>query len=131
MVIPYLDFHCPILNRLAEYHAHLRKNWLFFSSTDIHFLKGFLLAACRHLSMVYPDGDYAQLAIQYKLSYVKSLRQGISAEAEPPSGTSVTRALVLAFDEVSSKNRRPGVLTPTHTVLASSEHSKGRPLANR
>lgn len=101
MVIPHLDFHCPVMNHLAEYHAHMRKNWIFFSSTDVDFLQGFLLAACRHLSMVHVDRNYyAQLATQYKLRYVKSLRQSISAEAQPLSATAVTRALVLAFDEL-------------------------------
>ncbi|KAI0827812.1 hypothetical protein F5Y06DRAFT_283583 [Hypoxylon sp. FL0890] len=56
VVLPYLYYHCPVMQHFAEYNSYMRKNWLRFSSTDVDLLRGFLLAACRHLSMVHPGG---------------------------------------------------------------------------
>ncbi|KAK7428597.1 hypothetical protein QQZ08_004858 [Neonectria magnoliae] len=50
--------------------------------------------------MVNLEKDFAQVAVQYKLSYVQSLRQTISAGSPSSNRTAVTKALVLAFDEI-------------------------------
>ncbi|KAH8658537.1 hypothetical protein BGZ61DRAFT_371055 [Ilyonectria robusta] len=100
VVLPYLNFHCPVLKNVGESSEYMRKNWIFLSSTDADFLQGFLLAACRHLSMVNLDGDYAQFAIQYKLRYIQSLRQAISSDNPSSCRIAVTKALVLTLDEI-------------------------------
>lgn len=92
---------CPVIKHFAEYSHYMRDNWLLFSSTDIDFLKGFLLASCRHLSLVHFQEEYARIAIQYKLDYVQSLRKIISTEDLSLGRVAVTRALVLASDDVS------------------------------
>ncbi|KAI5459603.1 hypothetical protein BGZ63DRAFT_255019 [Mariannaea sp. PMI_226] len=100
VVVPYLDHHCPVMQYLGEYHEYIRKNWILLSSTDADLLRGFLLAACRHLSLVHLNKDYTQFALEYKLDYVQSLRKAIS-EGNPSSRRiAVTRALVLALDEI-------------------------------
>lgn len=83
-------------------HYYRRQNWILFSSTEVDLLKGFLLAVCRHLCMVQSEKECEQLAIQYKLTYVQSLREAISAIGLPSSRTAVGKALVLSMDEVSS-----------------------------
>lgn len=77
---------------------------MLFSSTDASLLRGFLLAACRHLSMVNGEGEYAQLAIQYKLSFIRDLRETIFTEDPLFAGMAITKSLVLAFDEVRPKS---------------------------
>lgn len=104
VVLPYLNFHCPVLKNVGESSEYMRKNWIFFSSTDADFLQGFLLAACRHLSMVNLDGDYAQFAIQYKLRYIRSLREAICSDNPSSCRIAVTKALVLTLDEVRPKS---------------------------
>jgi hypothetical protein len=87
--------------QLSERYQHIRNNWILFSTTDIDFLKGFLLSGCRHLSMIESVEEYAELALQYKLNYLQSLRETISAGTTLSRRTAITRALVLAFDDVS------------------------------
>lgn len=118
VVLPYLNFHCPVLKNMGESGEYMRKNWIFFSSTDTDFLQGFLLAACRHLSMVNLDGDYAQFAIQYKLRYIQSLRQAISSDNPSSCRIAVTKALVLTLDEVRLKSRLALMLPQAETLEA-------------
>lgn len=113
VVLPYLNLHCPVLKNVDEPSEYMRKNWIFFSSTDADFLQGFLLAACRHLSMVNLDGDYAQFAIQYKLRYIQSLRQAISSDTPSSCRIAVTQALVLTLDEVRPKSRLALIFPPS------------------
>ncbi|KAI1141735.1 hypothetical protein F5Y05DRAFT_373635 [Hypoxylon sp. FL0543] len=100
VVLPYLYYHCPVMQQFADYNNYMRKNWLRYSSADVDLLRGFLLASCRHLSIVHSEGDYIKLAIQYKLEYVQSLRETISTTDPFLGRLAVTRALVLAFDEI-------------------------------
>ncbi|KAI0138976.1 hypothetical protein F4776DRAFT_617512 [Hypoxylon sp. NC0597] len=100
VVVPYMCIHCPVMQHFAEYSNYMRRNWIIFSSTDVDLLKGFLLASCRHLSMVHLEEEYVNIAIQYKLAYVQSLREIISTEDPSLGRIAVTRALVLAFDDI-------------------------------
>ncbi|KAH7141096.1 hypothetical protein EDB81DRAFT_799406 [Dactylonectria macrodidyma] len=100
VVRPHLNLNCPVMKNAGESQEYMRQNWMFLSSTDIDFLRGFLLAACRHLSIVNMDENYVQLAIQYKLGYVQSLRQDILANNEASKRVAVTKALVLTLDEL-------------------------------
>lgn len=61
---------------------------------------GFLLTASRHLSMGGSEITYTRLALQYKLRYVQNLRETISTATLASRRAAVTKALVLAFDEV-------------------------------
>lgn len=101
VVVPYLDLHCPVMRHLGGDYHYRKQNWILLASTEIDLLKGFLLAACRHLFIVHLEKEFGQLAIQYKLSYVRSLRETISATGAESSRMAVTKALVLAIDEVS------------------------------
>lgn len=104
-IAPLLETQCPVVNHFGQNHDSMRGNWLLFSSTDINLLHGFLLTACRHLSL--QQGEiYAVWAIQYKLKYVQDLRESLSADDPTSRRTAVSKALVLAFDEVN-KNSSP------------------------
>ncbi|KAF4971405.1 hypothetical protein FZEAL_9856 [Fusarium zealandicum] len=101
VVVPQLCLQCPILEHLGRGHRSMRDNWVLYSSTDTDLLKGFLLAACRHLSVFQSEEEYTQLALQYKLSYVQSLREVISMGNPSLSRVAVARAMVLVFDEIT------------------------------
>lgn len=89
------------MKHLGGDYRYRKQNWILFSSTEVELLKGFLLAACRHLYIVHLEKEFGQLAIQYKLNYVRSLRETISATGPASSRMAVTKALVLGIDEVS------------------------------
>jgi hypothetical protein len=97
----------------GDYH-YRKQNWILFSSTEIELLKGFLLAACRHLYIVHLEKEFGPLAIQYKLNYVRSLRETISATGPASGRMAVTKALVLSIDEVRPMFR----FQATHTSRA-------------
>ncbi|KAJ3549027.1 hypothetical protein NM208_g727 [Fusarium decemcellulare] len=100
VVYPYMSAHCPIMQNFREYHAYMRTNWILLSSTDRDLLIGFLLASSRHLSLVQCEKEYSEIAIQYKLNCVKSLRDAISTGDPALSRAAITRALVLTLDEL-------------------------------
>lgn len=91
---------CPILNVLGDENRRIRDNWVILSSTNLEILKGTLLSACRWLSIVQQETEYAELAIQYKLRLVRDLQETIGMGCLLSSRSAVSKALVLAFDEV-------------------------------
>ncbi|KAF7562260.1 hypothetical protein G7046_g1851 [Stylonectria norvegica] len=103
-VFPDMQAQCPIINYLGARHDYITSNWILFSSTDLELLKGFLLAASRHLYMLGRDDRYEAIAIHYKLRYVRSLRETIRGGDLFSSRAAVTRAVVLAFDEMMVRN---------------------------
>lgn len=92
--------YCPVIYDLGKRHEYIVNNWILISSTDIELLSGFLLTACRHLSMVEHKQEYEESALQYKLRCVEGLRSTISAGILSSSRMAVTKALVLVSDEV-------------------------------
>ncbi|KAH6880359.1 hypothetical protein B0T10DRAFT_581623 [Thelonectria olida] len=100
VVAPNMKTHCPLMTYLGGRHSYVKNNWILVSSTNIDFLRGFLLAACRDLSMMSSKTEYSELAIQYKLTYVQNLREAMLCGDQVSRQTAVTRALVLAFDEI-------------------------------
>ncbi|CAI0646565.1 unnamed protein product [Colletotrichum noveboracense] len=99
VVVPEMLSQCPVLNYMGKHNDHVRNNWVLLSSADTDFLKGFLLAACRHLSTIKSEKEYAEIAIQYKLRYIQDLRRTILSDGPSSRREAVTRALVLAFDD--------------------------------
>lgn len=130
IVMPYLSAHCPIARSLGQYHEYLRRNWIIISSHDAEFIRGFLLAASRHLSVVESNIEFEEIAIRYKLEHLAKLRKDVSMQPMSINPRSVSSALVLSFDEVSlsihiwslrmyeGKYSHPG-------LDASREHSNG------
>ncbi|KAF3798180.1 hypothetical protein GCG54_00010526 [Colletotrichum gloeosporioides] len=100
VVVPEMLSQCPVLNYMRKHNDHVRNNWVLLNSAHMEFLKGFLLAACRHLSTVKSDREYAEIAIQYKLRYIQDLRRTILVDGPSSRREAVTRALVLAFDDI-------------------------------
>jgi hypothetical protein len=62
------------------------------------------LASCRTLANSYTDRPeqklFNRLAFQYKLIILQSLREAITVEAPEFSDSTVSKALMLAYDEV-------------------------------
>lgn len=75
------------------------------SSTDAGFIKGFLLVACRHSSLVQSMVEVEEKVFQYKLQHLENLRMDISTQPKILHLRSVASALILAFHEVSSTLR--------------------------
>lgn len=94
-----MQLYCPLFN-FFDHQPNYIKNWVTYASTDLELLKGFLLTACRHLALDDSDKEYAEIAVQYKLTYVQSLQQHIAGESLAARRTAVTKALVLAMDDV-------------------------------
>ena len=86
---------------LKEKVIDIRSHWMFFISSDPIILRGFLLAACRHLSLVELQDQYADIAIKYKLSYLQGLQRRMFVDKPSSRREAVSMTTVLAFDEVS------------------------------
>ncbi|KAK4121003.1 hypothetical protein N657DRAFT_648380 [Parathielavia appendiculata] len=105
VVSPAICDRCPILNGLGiEHRRRVRDNWAILSSTDLEILRGTLLSACRWLSMVQQETEYAELAIEYKLRLVRDLQGTIRTGGLLSSRTAVSKALVLACDEITIRD---------------------------
>ncbi|KAH7253676.1 NADP-dependent oxidoreductase domain-containing protein [Fusarium redolens] len=128
VVMPYLDTHCPIARSVGQYHNYIKSNWIVVSSQDLDFMRGFLLVASRHLSMVASKIEFENKALQYKLEYIKKLRQDVSMQPMSMNPRSVTSALVLAYDEVSllQENSARGYFYGFTTCSWGCEHGSGR-----
>ncbi|EWG53530.1 hypothetical protein FVEG_17136 [Fusarium verticillioides 7600] len=101
IVMPYLSAHCPIARTIRQYHEYVRNNWIIISSQDADFIRGFLLASSRHLSVVESKTKFEEIAIRYKLEHLAKLRKDVALQPMSMSPRSVSSALVLSFDEVS------------------------------
>ncbi|TEA15687.1 hypothetical protein C8034_v002283 [Colletotrichum sidae] len=113
IVFPRVRDSCPIVNYIDKDEHYIRDNWILLGSIDVDFLNGFLLAACRHLSIVEKEKEYAGLAIEYKLRNIRGLRESILGDSLTASRSAVTRALVLACDDLMIQD----ALAATNHVL--------------
>ncbi|GAB1312091.1 hypothetical protein MFIFM68171_02301 [Madurella fahalii] len=111
VVTPDLCDRCPVLNVLGGENRQIRDNWAILSSTNLDMLKGSLLSACRWLSIVQQETEYAKLAIQYKLRLVRDLQETIGVGGLLSCRRAVSKALVLAFDEITIRDM---VMAATH-----------------
>ncbi|KXH54062.1 hypothetical protein CSAL01_01968 [Colletotrichum salicis] len=94
-----MDSQCPMLCYLGENFDHIRNNWLFYGSTDVDFLQGFLFAASRHLSLNHGE-EWGNWAVKYKLQHISDLRRALSSDEMSLRQAGVAKALVLSFDEI-------------------------------
>ncbi|KAI2705214.1 transcriptional regulator family: Fungal Specific TF [Penicillium roqueforti] len=83
---------------------HLNKHFVQLAATNASSLNGLFLVSCRHLSQYLPhNGPYfVQLALQYKIACVRSLREAISSSEihSPISDSTLALPLFLAHDEI-------------------------------
>ena len=100
---------CSTLQRSQISHPesckqHLNKHFVQLAATNASSLNGLFLVSCRHLSQYLPhNGPYfVQLALQYKIACVRSLREAISSSEihSPISDSTLALPLFLAHDEV-------------------------------
>lgn len=104
VVVPQLYEYCSIMTWLSDSDASPcgKTNWVLMASTEVELLHGFLLTASRHLSGTSPNPVFTEHAIQYKLRHVQSLRQSMLSSNPEAGRVAVTKALVLATDDVSA-----------------------------
>lgn len=106
-VIPYMNINCNRLRDPSRYVDLMTREWVRLTLTNIGSLTGVLLAACRHLLMHSELAHFTQLAIQYKLSCVQTLRKTIQVETPLMiSDSTIALGVLLAFDEVRACRRR-------------------------
>lgn len=100
-VVPYVNEHCNRLRDSVNYLEKMTKEWVRLALSDLGFLHGVFLFACRHLVNNHHQQEfYDQLAIQYKIACVRAVNAAISVERVSFSHRTVAKVLVLAWDEV-------------------------------
>lgn len=104
VVLPYLISDCPLAWGLKDKVMDVGSYWMFFNASDPMMLRGFLLVACRHLSLVGLQDEYTQLAMRYKLYYLQTLRGYILSNDISVRRKAVAITTVLALDEVSCQS---------------------------
>jgi hypothetical protein len=89
----------------TSYAEVMTRSWVPFALSDASLLKTLFLTACRHLCHISPQWNRQalnQLAVQYKVDCVQSVRNAISVQTRPPySQAIVGTVLMLAYDEAS------------------------------
>ncbi|KAF5669995.1 hypothetical protein FHETE_4678 [Fusarium heterosporum] len=81
-----------------------REHFMLNHSTDAIILRGLLLVACRHLSLVGMQDEYTQLAMRYKLQYLRNLQSCILTEDLAMRREAIAMTTVLALDEMACGN---------------------------
>lgn len=109
MVIPDQSVNCNRLLSPEKYCQLMKEELTRLLVTRDDSLDSLFLIACRHLTETKSErpeekGHYVQLALQYKVSCLKSLNKSISQEIEKASmisDSTFATAMMLASDEVS------------------------------
>ncbi|KAI1616957.1 hypothetical protein EDD36DRAFT_430329 [Exophiala viscosa] len=105
----YMTAVVPLMrcNDLAAYYVdRMTRAWVPLALTDEGLTCALLLAACRHLfdhCQQSQQQHFLQLAAQYKLACVRSLREAISTDLFFGDAT-ITKAVMLAYDELATRN---------------------------
>ncbi|KAI3572617.1 hypothetical protein IWW34DRAFT_856618 [Fusarium oxysporum f. sp. albedinis] len=100
VVVPYLNEHCPIVNSMNQQHQYFRNNWIYVALKEEGYYRGFLLSACRHLSLVHQEHQYDDLAVEYNLHYISEQRRNVATGGTAAARKAITMALILGFDEI-------------------------------
>lgn len=83
----------------------MKREWVRLTVTNTGSLDGIFLAACRHLLKTQEEQQqqyFKQLALQYKVSCLESLREAISIDPSSLiNDSAVAVGILLAYDEVS------------------------------
>lgn len=111
IVIPDQSVSCNRLLSPEKYCQLMKEELTRLLITRGDSLDSLFLITCRHLTETksgQPEemGHYTQLALQYKVSCLKSLNEAISSEVENVSiisDSTLVTAMMLASDEVSTK----------------------------
>jgi hypothetical protein len=87
-----------------HFTERMMHGWVPLAVAEQSLLYIIFLASCRTLANQYTDRPeqklFNRLAFQYKLVILRSLRESITTEAPRFSDTTVSKALMLAYDEV-------------------------------
>lgn len=138
MVIPGQSVSCNRLLNPERYCQLMRAELVRLLVTRDHSLDSLFLIACRHLTETNSErpeekGRYMQLALQYKVSCLKSLNKSISSEIENASiisDSTFATAMMLASDEVSASQYHlkygPKALIPLKFKLSLGDYSMAR-----
>ncbi|KAL2866072.1 uncharacterized protein BJX67DRAFT_147816 [Aspergillus lucknowensis] len=104
-VVPLM--RCNLLD--AAFTERMTTGWVPLAVTQEILLQIMFLASCRHLADRYGDRPenriFSRLAFQYKLRVLQSLRGAISTEAPGFSDSTVSTAIMLAYDEIFIQDR--------------------------
>ncbi|OBS24715.1 hypothetical protein FPOA_05255 [Fusarium poae] len=103
-VLPAQISYCPVVMGLKEKVMDIRSHWMSFVASDPIILRGFLLAACRHLSLVELQDNFADMAIRYKLCYLRGVQESMFINESSSRREAVSMTIVLSFDEVMCGN---------------------------
>lgn len=117
VVIPAATITCQALKNSGQsrfYGHRMTVDWVPSALADTGLLSGLLLNACRFLAES-SDGHqrerYATMAIQYKVSCLRSLNQALAAESSAPTDMSLAKVMALVSDDVIPNHLPPALLT--------------------
>ncbi|KAM0250800.1 hypothetical protein ACHAP5_002017 [Fusarium lateritium] len=99
VVLPDLVNDCPMASGFKDKVMDIGSYWMFFTASDPIMLRGLLLLACRHLSLVGLQDEYTQLATHYNLYYLQTLRRYMLSDDLSLRRQAVAITTVLALDE--------------------------------
>ncbi|KAL6237476.1 hypothetical protein BDW75DRAFT_238263 [Aspergillus navahoensis] len=104
VIIPLM--RCNFLD--VEFRRRMTLSWIPLALSEDGLLDVLFLSACRHLNECYqgqPLADsFSQMAFQYKLRLLRSLREEISAVIPHFTDASVIKAIMLAYDELWARD---------------------------
>ncbi|KAL4978828.1 hypothetical protein BDW66DRAFT_4996 [Aspergillus desertorum] len=104
VVIPFM--RCNGLD--VEFYRRMTLSWIPLALSEDGLLDVLFLSACRHLNECYQTrpqaAPFSQMAFQYKLRLLASLREEISTETPHFTDASVMKAIMLAYDELWARD---------------------------
>jgi hypothetical protein len=116
VVIPAASATCQALKNSGQSHFYghrMTVDWVPSALADAGLLSGLLLNACRFLAES-SDGRqrerYATMAIQYKVSCLRSLNRALAAESSAPTDMSLAKVMALVSDDVIPSYLLPALL---------------------
>ncbi|KAH8888977.1 hypothetical protein GQ53DRAFT_870684 [Thozetella sp. PMI_491] len=102
-VVPNSSSFCDHGNEEHVYLAGMKSHWLPLSFSDPGLLCGIFLTACRSLMQCAPTeaagGDYAQMALRYRVNCIRSTNAAVTAEGASISNATIAKVLVMCADE--------------------------------
>lgn len=102
--MPFTIGHCGLFDRPGDHKTQLLREWVGLAIADDTLMAAaILLSTCRYLLRLQPHNlMVAQLALEYKQTSLRAIRQDMTSASGPVTAMTVAKALALALDEVMS-----------------------------
>lgn len=104
VIVPFIVGHCDLFNRPGDQRTQMLRDWVGLAvADDTLMIAAVLLSTCRHILQAQPGNLLiVRMALQYKQTCLRQLRQEMSNTSAPVSVTTIAKCLALVLDEVMS-----------------------------